>query len=213
MGRPEVAPELRYRDWVGIFDEMALRRLLSPEFAVELPGIAFTSFDAALEEAPPQPLLHRLMAANLRTYLPDDLLVKTDRMTMASSLEARSPFLDTALLEYVGSLPSNYKATITRSKRLLKAAAHGLVPTEIRRRRKHGFGVPVGSWFKGELADPFQDLVLAPDARCNQVLDPSAVASLFRAHRAGSADHGHQLWSLLALESFLRSAAEPLPTA
>ena len=78
MGRPEAAPELRYRDWVGIFDEAALRRLLSPEFAVELPGIAFASFDAALEEAPPRALLHRLMATNLRTYLPDDLLVKTD---------------------------------------------------------------------------------------------------------------------------------------
>jgi asparagine synthase (glutamine-hydrolysing) len=142
----------------------------------------------------------------MTTYLPDDLLVKADRMTMAASLEARSPLLDTDLIDYVATLPATFKATPRRSKRLLRAAAQGLLPPEIIGRRKHGFGVPVGAWFRGELAEPFQDLVLAPNARTGSVLNRAGVQGLFDAHRSGSAEHGHRLWSLFALESFLRSA-------
>lgn len=209
LSRSEAEPELRYRDWVGVFDETQLRRVLSPEYQTGLESAAFAAFDYGLREAPPAPLLHRLLAVNLRTYLPNDLLVKMDRMTMAVSLEARSPLLDTAVIEHVAALPASYKADSFRTKRLLRAVAADLLPREIVRRPKHGFGVPVGAWFRGELAEPFEDLVLNPAARSAEVLNPSGVAELYREHRDGTAEHGHRLWSLFALESWLRSVERP----
>jgi asparagine synthase (glutamine-hydrolysing) len=206
---PRSSPELRYRSWVSLFDEPTLLRVLSTDLRVE--AEPYASFDRALEEAGPVPLLHRLLHVNFRTYLHDDLLVKTDRMSMANSLEARSPFLDTELLGYLASLPPEMKATPFALKRLLRRSLEGVVPREILRRRKHGFGVPVGRWFRGELRGPFEELVLGSQARSAQALDQSAVRELFDVHLAGE-DHGGRLWLLLSLELWLRTMEGPQRT-
>ena len=96
--------------------------------------------------------LDRLLALNLDTYLLDDLLVKTDRMSMAHGLEVRSPFLDTAFVEFAMQLPPAVKLRGLSLKRVLKRAVAGLLPDEILSRPKHGFGVPLDRWFRGELA-------------------------------------------------------------
>src|SRR5213594_728762 len=102
--------------------------------------------------------LSRVLHANFTSYLPDDLLVKTDRCTMANSLEARAPFLDRALTEYAAALPDDLKLHGRRTKVILREAFADLVPAEINRRGKMGFGVPLGAWFRGELRDYVRDL-------------------------------------------------------
>ena len=202
------APADRYASWVTLFDDSALRSVLR-----EAPqGDELSSFHGAWTEAAGQPLLHQALHANLRTYLHDDLLVKTDRMTMAHGLEARSPFLDVPLMEAVAALPPHMKATARESKRVLRRAIGNMVPADVLKRPKHGFGVPVGAWFRGELREPFTDLVLSGDARIATVVDPDAVGAMYRDHSARRADHGQRLWALLALESWLRGRERGLGT-
>lgn len=199
----------RYCGWVRVMSDSQLSGLLADP---ALAGTADRSLGDAWGEAPSVGPLHRILHTNLRTYLHDDLLVKTDRMTMASSLEARSPLLDISLMEAVAALPAQMKTNAFRGKRILRRALAGTLPREILSRPKHGFGVPVGEWFRGSLLEPFADLVLAPDARINAITRRSAVTEMHDAHQAGKVDHGPRLWALLALETWLRSQEGP-PTS
>jgi asparagine synthase (glutamine-hydrolysing) len=142
---------------------------------------------------------------NFETYLPQDLLVKMDRTSMAHALETRSPFLDTALIEYVSGLPDRYKLRGRTTKYILRQAFADLLPPAIRTRGKMGFGIPLGTWFRGDLRGYVRDLLLAPEARIGEYLRPSAVARVFREHDEGRADHEHQLWLLITMELWLRN--------
>lgn len=148
--------------------------------------------------------LDRLLDLNLRTYLLDDLLVKTDRTSMAHGLEVRCPFLDTELLEYVARLPPAFKARGPRLKRVLRAAVSDLLPRETMRRPKRGFGMPLDRWFREDLRAYVAGTLGARDARLRSHLSGAAVDSLLAEHEARSRDHGHALWTLLTLEVFLR---------
>jgi asparagine synthase (glutamine-hydrolysing) len=148
--------------------------------------------------------LDRLLDLNLRTYLVDDLLVKADRMSMAHALEVRSPFLDTELLELAGRLPPRLKARGISLKRVLKAAIGDLVPPEILKRPKKGFGVPLDRWFREDLRAYVAATLGAADARVKQHLVPEHVDRLIGEHQSRGRDHGHALWTLLTLEVFLR---------
>ena len=147
--------------------------------------------------------LSRLLYLNARTYLLDDLLPKMDRMTMAHALEARSPFLDRALVEYVATLPDDLKRRGGRGKLVLRAAIADLVPKEILDRPKHGFGVPLGDWFRGELRPMVEDTLLSRP-RLGRRLKVDYIQRMFADHLAGGVDRGHQLWTLLTLELWLR---------
>jgi asparagine synthase (glutamine-hydrolysing) len=145
---------------------------------------------------------------NFGTYLPYDLLVKTDRVSMAHALETRSPFLDTALIEYVAGLPDSYKLRgfpRPTTKYILRQAFADLMPREIRTRGKMGFGLPLGTWFRGELKSYIADRVCAPDARIREWVRPEVVQAVFREHTEGGADHEHQIWLLLTMELWLRN--------
>ena len=148
--------------------------------------------------------LSKVLHANFASYLPDDLLVKTDRCTMANSLEARSPFLDRELIEYVAQLPDDLKLKSRHTKVILREAFADLLPPAIQRRGKMGFGVPLGTWFRGDLRDYMRDLLLSPDARYRTMLSAPFVESLVSRHLSGDANLGHQLWSLLCFEQWLR---------
>ena len=141
---------------------------------------------------------------NFTSYLADDLLVKADRCTMANSLEARSPFLDRSLVEYVASLPDDLKLRGGRTKYILREAFADLIPGPIQTRGKMGFGVPLGAWFRGELRDYMRDLLLAPDARYRDMLSDAFVKRLVTDHLSGAANNGHQLWSVICFEQWLR---------
>jgi asparagine synthase (glutamine-hydrolysing) len=148
--------------------------------------------------------LSQLLAANFASYLPDDLLVKTDRATMANSLEARAPLLDTALMEYAARLPDRFKLRGGRTKAILRDAFADLIPPEIDRRPKTGFGVPLDAWFRGELRDLVRDTLLAPTAALRRFVRADRVARLVDEHDRRAANHGQRLWSLVSFERWLQ---------
>ena len=147
--------------------------------------------------------LDRLLALNIDTYLVDDLLVKMDRTSMAHSLEVRSPFLDTALVEFAARVRPSQKARGLSLKRVLKRSVADLLPPEILNRPKRGFGVPLDRWFREDL-QTYTESMLGTDARIRKHLVPSAVDALLAEQRTGAGRHGHALWTLLTLEVFLR---------
>ena len=149
--------------------------------------------------------LDRLLDLNLRTYLVDDLLVKADRMSMAHALEVRSPFLDAELIAYTTRLPPRLKARGLSLKRVLKAAVEDLLPPEILKRGKRGFGVPLDRWFREDLRSYVAGTLGAPDAHVKAHLLPEAVDRMLAEHQSEARNHGHALWTLLTLEVFLRA--------
>jgi asparagine synthase (glutamine-hydrolysing) len=193
--------EERIFAWSSFFDLPALRALDGD--AVADRERVLSSYREALGRCAGGSLLSRLLYLNARTYLLDDLLPKMDRMTMAHGLEARSPMLDRALVEYVASLPDGLKRRGGRGKIVLKKAVADLLPPEIVTRKKHGFGVPLGEWFRGELKGRVEALLL-DRPRLGRWLRPEAVRALFAEHLSGRGDRGHQLWTLLTLELWLR---------
>ncbi|HEY0026014.1 MAG TPA: asparagine synthase (glutamine-hydrolyzing) [Longimicrobium sp.] len=193
----------RYLGWVGIFSPASIREMLAgePQGAAD-PASHFAGYFAPAAHAD---LIGQLLYVNAHTYLPGDLLVKTDRMTMAASLEARSPFLDHTLIEFAASLPSALKLKGGTTKHLLKRAMEGVVPREIIHRRKHGFGVPLGRWFRGELAGYLRETLLSPVALGRGYFRPEIVRRLVDEHQGGRRDHAHRLWALLTLELWHRA--------
>ena len=144
----------------------------------------------------------RLRYADQRQYLPDDILVKVDRATMAVGLEARVPLLDHRLVELAWRLPESL-LTPGGGKQVLRQVAAGHVPPDLTGRPKTGFGVPVGAWLRGPLR-PWADELLA-DARTSvqHVLEPAAVETLWREHLDQRGEHGPRLWTLLMLQSWM----------
>ncbi len=149
-------------------------------------------------------LIAQLLSVNMNTYLPGDLLVKTDRMTMANSLEARCPFLDQQLVEFAAGIPSKLKLKGMTTKYILKRALQGIVPDEIIHRKKHGFGVPVGRWFRTSLKRYLHETLLTPEALQRGYFNESSLRHLVKEHQSGKRDHGHRLWALLTLEIWHR---------
>jgi asparagine synthase (glutamine-hydrolysing) len=189
--------------WSGFFDVPAVQSLAGNGLGLFDREQILSSYRGALARCPGASLLSRLLYLNVRTYLLDDLLPKMDRMTMAHGLEARSPLLDRALMEYVAGLPDALKRQGGRGKVVLKRAVEDLLPADILKRRKHGFGVPLGRWFRAELRPMVEDTLLS-QPRLGRRLRREAIRALFDDHVAGRADHGHRLWTLLTLELWLR---------
>lgn len=144
-----------------------------------------------------------LLNANMRSYLPDDLMIKADRCSMAASLEARAPFLDHELVEHAATIPFNLKLRGARSKFILKEAARGLLPDAIIDRRKHGFGIPLGAWLRRDMT-PVRDILLSQRARERGLWRGAVVERLIEDHESGKRDNNRQLWALLTLEEWHR---------
>jgi asparagine synthase (glutamine-hydrolysing) len=140
------------------------------------------------------------MAVDVQSYLPYDLLVKVDITSMANSLEARSPFLDHEVMEFAARLPVNLKLRGRQSKYLLKRAFADLLPPENANRRKMGFGVPVGEWFRGPLRAFLEDTLLSRCALARGYFQSDFVRDLVEQHLKRRADHSFALWNLLILE-------------
>ena len=166
-------------------------------------------FRAPLERTARLPPLSRALALNFETYLPEDLLVKADRCSMAHGLELRSPLLDTALMELAASLPARHLVRGRVLKRVLRDAFADLLPEPILRRGKMGFGVPLPVWFRTRWRPVFEARVLDPEARIWRWLERAPVQALWSAHQEGRADHGHALWALLTLAVWLEGTDLP----
>lgn len=193
----------RLQRWTAFFDA-DLRELLRSEVFAGIP-VGGSGYPPELIARTSQfSTLSKVLYVNFMTYLPEDLLVKMDRATMMHSLEGRSPFLDHHLADYVAGLPDSYKLRRGTTKYILREAFADLLPQEILRRGKRGFGVPLGAWFRGELRDYLQENLLSPTALSRDFLQPAFVARMVREHVEGVRDHGNRLWALLTFEVWLR---------
>ncbi|MEP6601585.1 MAG: asparagine synthase (glutamine-hydrolyzing) [Nitrospirota bacterium] len=180
-------------------------RMLTPEFLAETDGSALRWLAGRYDEIDVPDALNRMMAADLDTYMAEDLLVKVDRTSMAHSLECRSPLLDTDLVEWVLGLPSNFKlssgnrADGYQGKRLLREAVRDRLPPKFLDRPKQGFEVPLEQWLRTELRTTITDRVLHGSLRKLGAFDFNGLQSVLHEHLAGTADHSATLWSLLVL--------------
>ncbi|MCO6511474.1 MAG: hypothetical protein J5I65_11845, partial [Aridibacter famidurans] len=195
-----LGPDPRYSKWMTTFDDAAKSELYSPEFAAELNGGGESVFAKWLSTPNIDGIVDRCLLTDLMTYLPNDLLVKVDITTMANSLEARSPFLDHNLIEFAATLPEDLKIKGIGTKSLLKKIASRLVPSEVVYRKKMGFGVPIGKWFRGEMSGFVRDTLRSGDARKRTMFNGEAVDQMIGEHISAERDHSFQLWTLLMLE-------------
>jgi asparagine synthase (glutamine-hydrolysing) len=156
-------------------------------------------------------LLGRLQDVDLGIYLVDDLLVKTDRASMAHSLEARVPFLDSLVTNFAFALPTEHKVRALRKKVLLRKAVAPLVPAPLLRRRKRGFSIPAAAWLRGELEPFARDTLSADTLRRQGFFDPGVVRRILEDHVSGKQDLSRQLWGLLAFTLWHERHVENAP--
>jgi asparagine synthase (glutamine-hydrolysing) len=191
----------RYLRWVSVFDSEAKDSLYADEFRQRMRPHRAADFIAPwFARANGAGVVDAALLADTMTYLPNDLLVKVDIASMANSLEARSPFLDHHVIEFAASLPAALKLRGRTTKYLLKKVLRKLVPVENLERRKQGFGVPIGHWFRGEMKGFLRATLLSEKHLRRGLFKPEAVRRLVDDHVAGRADHSHRLWTLLMLE-------------
>ncbi|HXN55987.1 MAG TPA: asparagine synthase C-terminal domain-containing protein, partial [Myxococcales bacterium] len=204
-------PSLRHQQWLSAFLPAELRALLHPDLAqLATPEIAYREVLAdarrgqALGVAPGS--VDEALRFYLLRYLADDILVKADRASMAASLELRAPFLDTAVVELAARLPWRLKLSALHTKVVLRRAAQDLVPEEILRRPKKGFGIPVAAWIRGPLRPLFEELMDEKEIAAAGIFRPAAVRSLLSRHLSGEADLRKPLWTLFMFLLFRKRA-------
>ena len=147
--------------------------------------------------------IENMQKLDLLTYLPDDLLVKVDRAAMAVSLETRVPFLDHEIVEFVMSLPLNFKLKNGQGKYLLRKVIYKHVPKEILERPKMGFTVPLGEWLRGPLEDWAQELIEPNRLKQEGYFDSDSVMKMWNEHSNGRANWGHQLFNIFIFQNWL----------
>ena len=191
----------RYLRWVSVFDSQAKQDLYTENFKRETRADSAAGIiDPWFARANGSGIVDAALLTDIMTYLPNDLLVKVDIATMANSLEARSPFLDHHVIEFAASLPEKYKLRGLTTKYLLKRVLKKLLPAENLGRRKMGFGVPIGHWFRGKLEPFLRETILSESALKRGLFKPEAVKRLVELHTRSERDFSHQLWTLLMLE-------------
>jgi asparagine synthase (glutamine-hydrolysing) len=189
-------PLERHHGWKEIFSPEQRAELLRDEWH-DAGFDPLAGWRRRFAETTGAPLLARLQDVDLGIYLADDLLVKTDRMSMVHGLEARVPYLDPVVAELALALPTGMKVRGLSKKRLLRKAARPLVPGRIVSARKRGFSIPAAAWLRGEL-QPFAREVLSADrSRAQGYFEPHFVSGLLDDHVARRADNSRQLWGLI----------------
>jgi asparagine synthase (glutamine-hydrolysing) len=192
-----------YFDNFAVFARAEQRSLLSPDARARVAGAdPYAAYHAALSRTDATTLLNQLLYADTKTYL-HELLMKQDQMSMAASIESRVPFLDHPFVEWVATLPAHMKLRGVTTKYVLRQAMAQDLPAEILSRKKMGFPVPVGAWFRGAHRHLIDEYVLSGRAMGRGLFDPSAIRSLVARHQAGE-NHSERLWALVTLEMWQR---------
>jgi asparagine synthase (glutamine-hydrolysing) len=194
-----MAPDARYRSYLQVLDDETIGELLA-----EVAADGDDPLAAAFAAAGDRDEMNRMLAVDAETQLPDDLLLLTDKMSMAVSLECRVPFLDHALVELAASIPAAAKVPGGRLKHLLKEALADVLPADILNRGKRGFGTPMGAWLKRELAPMMGELLSPATLRARGLFRPAAVERLMAAHAADRTDATDALLALINLEVWSR---------
>jgi asparagine synthase (glutamine-hydrolysing) len=204
-----LAPLERHHAWKEIFSSDVRAQL-----TLQRPGFdPVNVLRARFAETEGAELLARLQDVDLGTYLVDDLLVKTDRASMAHSLEARVPYLDPLVAGLAQALPTKLKVSGLRKKRLLRKAAAPLLPRRIVYGRKRGFSIPAAAWLRGELEPFARDVLSEETLKRHAFFRPVVVTDLIDRHVAGKEDLSRQLWGLLAFTLWYERHVERQPGA
>lgn len=202
-----LGPIDRYVDSVSAFNGPKKKYLYSREMRASLNG-EFAAGEKLFRAYASGSGLHdpiaRLLYLDSKTYLPGDILTKVDRMTMASSIEARVPLLDHELIEFVATMPSNLKMKGSETKYILKKTMEGTVPNEILYREKQGFGVPIGEWINDQLRERINDDLADKRTVDRGYFESSYITTLLKEHSTGRRDHSNALWMLWMLELWFR---------
>ena len=193
-----------YFDNFAVFGRRRQQELLSPALADELRGVdPYAAAHSALARSDAPTLLDRLLYTDTKTYL-HELLMKQDQMSMAASIESRVPFLDHPLVEFASSLPQRLKLRGWTTKYVLRQAMRERLPEEILSRRKMGFPVPVGAWFRNGFRGVIDEFVLGDRAMSRGLFRREAVKRLVDSHNAGTEKHDERLWMLVNWEIWQR---------
>jgi asparagine synthase (glutamine-hydrolysing) len=160
-------------------------------------GNAFNYLQKAFDEADGPTDMDQILQVDLNTYLPNDLLVKVDRASMAHSLEVRSPFLDHKVVEQAARIPAKYKWRHGNKKWILKRAFEDMLPETVISRKKQGFGIPINEWFRGELEQLARESIEI--LGCREEFDQSGLRLILKNHVSGQGDNGYLLWDFVML--------------
>lgn len=203
-------PAERYLDGVTVFRREMQAQLFQPEIAAMLSADDPWRASADYLATPNGSWLSTLQYLDVHTYLPLDILTKVDRMSMAHSLEARVPLLDHKFVEFAATIPDDFKLHHGTTKRLFRRAMRGILPDPVIDRPKHGFAVPLGRWFRGELNSFVRELLLSEQSRRRGIFNPRYIERLLAHHERG---HGGdaQLWTLISFELWCRAFLERSP--
>jgi asparagine synthase (glutamine-hydrolysing) len=197
----------RYRGYSQIFDERQLADLGIPE------ALGPDALARAFEEVQGEEPLRQLLGVDLATQLPDDLLLLTDKMTMAASIECRVPLLDVGLVELMARMPERIKMRGGRLKYLMKRAVADLLPPEIITRRKRGFGAPIGAWFRDELSALTAGVLCKRVVEKRGLLNWRGIERLLALHQAGREDSTDHIMTLITLELWCRIFLDGRPVS
>lgn len=198
-------PKASVMAWGSFFTEAQKRDLVTPDWldcitTQTTPQHLAAHYDAA----PAEHHLDRTLYTDFVTYLQDDLLVKADRMAMATSLETRAPFLDSEVLALGHALPVNMRLRGGVQKYALRRAFADRLPAENVKRIKRGFGMPVAAWLRGHMHSHVRNVLMDTRTQQRGIFRPQAIEALLAEHHSGMADHGQRIWALLILELWLR---------
>jgi asparagine synthase (glutamine-hydrolysing) len=189
----------RYRAYVGVFSASEAIGLMRHS-----PKARFDAIAETFERVGGDDALARMFAVDACTQMPDDLLLLTDKMTMAASLECRVPLLDHELVELAAQIPASIKVAGGELKAVLKKALADVLPPEVLHRPKRGFGAPMGAWLKGALAELLGSALSRQSLEARGLLNAEPVARLIEDHRANRIDGTDKLLALLNLEIWCR---------
>ena len=193
-----------YFDNFAVFSRARQAQLLTNEAKERLGSVdPYQTLKALIEDTDATTLLNRLLYADTKTYL-HELLMKQDQMSMAASIESRVPFLDHKLVEFSARMPERMKLRGWTTKYVLRESMKGVLPDVILKRRKMGFPVPVGTWFRGKYRSVIDEYVLSERTLARGLFEPEYLKRMVEAHQSGVENHADRLWSLLNLEIWLR---------
>ncbi|MFA5089574.1 MAG: asparagine synthase (glutamine-hydrolyzing) [Candidatus Omnitrophota bacterium] len=200
IGGADLPPMLAHLYWRIIFTDSSRRKILNNEAANDFSDDNLQAFFSLFfERATKVKGINKFCYFDIKAYLPNDMLVKVDRMTMVNSLEARVPLLDSDLVELAFRIPSGLKVKNFRTKYIFRRTLKDILPKVILNRKKAGFNVPIASWINNDLKEMFWDVLFSKTAGYNELINLDYVKTMLNEHHRRVKDHSHQLYGLLVL--------------
>ena len=197
-----------FLDNYAAFSRADVSRALQPQYADQIEvETTYSAFSDMMQSCDADEMLDKILYADMKTYLLE-LLMKQDQMSMSASLESRVPFLDHLFVEFVCSLPTEYKLKGFETKRILRHALGDTIPSEIVTRSKKGFPTPTREWFRGDFKETIRELLQSDNTLLYEYIQPEYVEHILRRHISGEWNLEEQIWTLGNIELWLRIAID-----